>query len=330
MDLTIIQQGRFTSDGNAKILEIRSDVDWMWVFNYTAATVPQAGEAAVFYWQRGMAANDAFIDARNAGATADLWGTALGIGATAGGFTLVDSSANPVGVSVAVTSTTNAAQPVVATGTTTGLVTGSVVRLIDITGACNISGFDFEIDTVVAGVSFRMRWALANAPGAGTTGFYRQIKFDPIFYPRRRFIVNITQAAQAVITTSVTHGYTVGQEIRIYVPAEFGMVEMDGLFGTIVAVDLTNNTFTVDIDSTAFTAFAFPLATACPFTWAQAVPFGENTGEALLQNVDILDDATINTAFIGMILDAGALAPAGQASDVIYWRAGKSFSVDNQ
>ena len=34
MNGTILQQGSFTSDGTAKTLDIRSDVDWMQVLNY--------------------------------------------------------------------------------------------------------------------------------------------------------------------------------------------------------------------------------------------------------------------------------------------------------
>jgi hypothetical protein len=129
---------------------------------------------------------------------------------------------------------------------------------------------------------------------------------------------------------SVTHGFTVGQEVRIIVPDAFGMTEIDGLQGTITAIDTTTttgNSITVDIDSTAFTTFAFPLAAAVPFSPAMVVPLGE---AATSPYENLLDDATINTGYIGMILAAGADSPAGVTSDVIYWVAGKSFSVDNQ
>jgi len=46
-----------------------------------------------------------------------------------------------------------------------------------------------------------------------------------------------------------------------------------------------------------------------------------------------LDDATLNTAFIGMILGTSSTAgvaagsPGGSNGDVIKWRAGKSFAT---
>jgi hypothetical protein len=84
------------------------------------------------------------------------------------------------------------------------------------------------------------------------------------------------------------------------------------------------------VDTTGFTAFAFPLTTAPGFTPAQVVPIGENTATALLLGADILGDATRNTAFFGIQLRAGTASPAGVDGDVIYWVAGKSFSVNNE
>lgn len=327
MDGTIIQQGRFTSDGTNRTLQIRSDVDWMMVYNFTKATTAAGSQGVKFFWQRGLAANNGFVTVRNAGGTADLLTTSAAL--SVDGFTLVDSSDQTPGAAVAVTSTSNVVQPIVATGSTAGLATGSVVRLINITGAANIGGIDFEIDTIVANTSFRIRRALANAPGAGTTGFYRIIPFPSIYYPRRRFVVNITQAASAVVTTSVLHDFTVGQEVRMVVPSAFGMTQMNGLLATVTAISTANSTVTLDIDSSAFTAFAFPLNAASPFNWAQIVPVGEDSGVALAAGANELADATLNTSYIGIELGAGVTGPGGATSDVMYWVAGKSFSVSN-
>ena len=327
---TVIQQGRFTSAGIPVLLNIRSDVDWIYVYNETILNdaALAADRGAWFQWNRGMLQGRG-IEYRKLGTQANDPITTVQIAANAG-FFLVDTTANPNGAAVAETGITNAAQPVVNTANTGMLDTGSIVRLSFDTNVPNIMGFDFEVDTVVLNTSFRMRYAMVNAPGAAGAGngFYRQIFFDPIYYPRNRFIVNITQAAQAVITTSVSHQYTVGQEIRIKVPAAFGMIQMDGLIGTVTAV--TAGTFTVNIDSTGFTAFLFPAVAAVPFTFAQAIPIGEDTGAALIAGADILADSTFNTGGIGVVLAAGVDSPAGVNTNVIYWIAGKSFSVDNR
>jgi len=189
-------------------------------------------------------------------------------------------------------------------------------------------GFDFEIDTINANANFRMRYALANVPGAvGGAGFYRQVNFNSPFYPRNRFIVNITQANPMVVSLSVTADFTVGQAVRFNIPAAFGMVELDGLVGNIIAVGA--NQISVDIDSSTFSAFVFPGVALYPFTFAQVVPVGEDTSLALALGADILGDATINQLEIGMLLAGGANSPAGSNADLIFWKAGKSFSVSN-
>jgi hypothetical protein len=328
-DNTIIQQGRFTSTGESQVLSIRSDFDWIRVYNLTAADQAAADLGYEFYFQRGMTDGRGLVWSK-LGTVANEPVTIGQIAANAG-FFMLDSSDQSPNAAVAITAGSNAAQPVYSTADTSGLSTGSIVRLSQLTGQEQLAGVDFEIDNVIASTSFRIRWALDSAPGAAATaGFYRIIPFDPIYYPRRRYIAAITNAAQAVVTLTVTHGYTVGQQVRFVVPEEFGMIEMNGLQGTITAVSAVNNTITVDIDSSAFTAFDIPAAGDIPLTWAQVVPFGEDTAQALSSAVDILADATRNTGFIGVRLVAGNNSPAGNANDEIYWVAGKSFSVDNQ
>lgn len=326
MDGTIIQQGRFTSNGSAKTLQIRSDVDWMKVLNYTVASNSQTTAVGVqYYWQRGMATDTGIEYLKSNAANAANLTTAL----TSGGFTLVDSSASSVGtLNTTITAISNASTPVVSASSTAGLSNGSIVRMINVAGAQQLGGIDFTVGSVTTNTSFTL--AYMSQIAAGTTGSFRVISFDPIYYPRRRFISAITKASSAVVTLTVTHGYTVGQQVRFVVPDAYGMTQIDGLTGTITAINTTNNTITVNIDSSAFTTFAFPTTTAVPFTPAQVVPVGEDTATALSNSVDILGDSTLNTGYIGMILAAGANSPAGQNNDVIYWVAGKSFNIDNQ
>lgn len=325
-DNTIIQQGSFTSDGNSRIITLRSDVDWMRVYNITEIGANN-NVGTEYYWQRefGAIGIGGIRYFKQGGADA-LNVDNLDVGE----FDLIDSSTQAPLAAVAISATSNADPVVTSTADTTGMVTGTIVRLNSVTNRGNLSGFDFEIDTIVNNTSFENRWSLANVPGgAGGAGFYRIIPFDPIYYPRRRFVVNITQAAQAVVTFSVTHGYTVGQQIRFTVPTPFDMVEMDGLVGTIVdtATNAATNGVIVDINTTAFTAFAFPVVGDLPYNWAQAVPLGIDTSQALTSAVDILADATENLAILGIQLLGGQGSPGGANADVVTWVAGKSFNT---
>jgi hypothetical protein len=334
MDNTIIQQGRFTSTGTTEIIEIRSDIDWMKVLNYTVADddTQTTAVGVEYYWQRGMA-NDTGIEYKKSNAAnASQLTTAM----ASGGFTLIDSSIVTPGGAVAITGASNVVRPIISTTSTAGLSAGDVVRLSSVTGAEGLDGIDFTIDTIVSNTSFRLAGALQQAQGAaGTAGFYRKIPFNPIYYPSYRYILNITQAASAVITLSVPSNYTVGSKVRFVIPSViYDMVEIDGLIGTITAVDDTvaTQTITVNIDSTGFTAFNFPTAAesvANVLSKAMVVPVGMNTSYSITNGVNILSAATDNIAYIGMSLAAGADSPAGVTSDVVYWVAGKSFSVTN-
>lgn len=328
-------QGRFTSTGTPAIIQLRSDLDWMLVINETVAYAAGGSTGAQFYWQRGMTQGRGVIYTKTAVTNA----LTIGQIAANAGFYLVDSSVNVPGPSLALTGITGATPPVVLTSSTSSLNNGDIVRIFSTVGALQLQGLDFTIGSLSAGVSFELEYMAAIAaasPGAGT---FRRIPYNPIYYPRNRYITKVSQATQAIVTLSVTHGYTVGQVVRFVVPTvtsvAYGMTELDGLQATIVAVgaadaDGATNTITVDIDTTGFTAFAFPLTTAPGFTPAQIVPVGENTAQALTSNVNILGDATVNQAYIGIQLQAGTGSPAGVAENVIYWVAGKSFNVDNQ
>lgn len=330
MDNTILQQGRFTSDGGNKTIQLRSDVDWMAVYNITQATSAQTTAVGVkYYWQRGFPAGATWITYKSNAANA----ANLEQYSTSEGFYLVDSSLQTPGtLNATITAVSNAAIPVVSNSGTNGLLAGDVVRIINVTGAQQLGGIDFTVgyNTLSSG-TFSLDYMAQIV--AGTTGSWRKISFNPIFYPRRRTITKITKATSAVVTLSVTHGYKVGQAVRFKVPSDFGMVEMDGLLGTITAIDTTTtsgNSITVDIDSSAFTTFAWPTTSSVAFTPAEVIPVGEDTAEALSSAVDILSDATLNESYIGMVLTGGESNPGGATSDVLYWVAGKSFSIDNQ
>ena len=343
MDNTIIMQGEYQQADVPvdKYIVLRSDIDWMTVVNWTQSVATNADCGTHYYWQRGMADGLGLVYFHPA---AD---TTLGVQACAAGagFTLIDTTDTAPGAARAVTAIQNAVNPIVAAANTDGLAVGSIVRLSGSANNLSVCGWDFQVGAVTDGVDFTMAYNMANATGViGTAGFYRVIPYDPIFYPRFRYIINITAAANAVIHTSVDHGYTVGQQIRVNLPsAAFGMTQIDGVEGTVTAV--TAGTITTDIDSSGFDAFTFALPASVPFTMPTVNPIGIDTSAALTGAVDILADATHNTGYLGMKLHVGNLAganlgtlsPAGSNittgagnGDIIKWRAGKSFSDLNE
>jgi hypothetical protein len=340
---TTIQQGVVTATGNNLWIPSINGADWVEVVNYTQTIASTQWAATKFYWQYGMAQDDALQEFHSTASqivSTSFCSTGYN-GATYHGISVVDSTATPnYGASIAVAAVTNAAPPVVTTGTTTGLIANnSIVRLSGLTTGTQMCGIDFSIGVVVTATSFTL--AHMPIPAAGGTGFYRQIPFPSLYYPRRRYITQVTRGTSTVLVTSVTNSFNVGESVRFVVPAAFGMTQLNGLLGTVTAVNQIgttgNNTVTVDIDSSSFTAFTFPLVAAVPFSYAEIIPVGEDTASALANNTNILADSTYNTGWTGIILGTDATVAAvalgsagGTAGDVIYWRAGSSFNNNVQ
>lgn len=400
---TIIGQGSFTASSaglanpnpgnatvgqaNAAYIQIPSNADWMVVRNFTQFGTAgndgayfngtaNASTGLEYYWQRGMAAGSAIVKYY----TDDGLTTISGDTIVAGGFTLYDPSGQSIGsqpllsAPVATTASTNSTRPAVSTGNTAGVSVGTVVRLSN-TAQTDVNGVDFVVGAVTVNTSFTLLTstnALATAPGAiGGAGFYRIVNNgnSALFYPRRRYVVNVTQATNAQVSTSVAHGLTPGQEVRFKIPTQSGMTGLNpqlnnNYFPTsssaaaIVQTVVDDYNFTINIDTTGYTAFTWPTIAQEPCDFPTVTPFGEDTATSLASNTaqvpvingvqifntntGILADSTVNTGYLGMILGNGGtgtvlttpiLGPSGSIAwsagnaptgDLMYWVAGKS------
>lgn len=334
MDGTIILQGSFISDGFPKYIPLRCGVDWMRVTNWTNSIGATAAAGTSFYWQRDMPTGRGLVYPHvGAAATIGVQQIPANVG-----FTLYDTSVDTAGVQRAVVTSTVAAQPVVEVAADPRLVMRdnvSIVRMESTLTSPTLSGVDFVV-TAMDATHFTLP-VLANVVPAAGASFYRIIPYQPMFYPRNRTVCNVSQAVNAVVTTTVPHEMTVGQQVRFNVPAygARGMVQLHNVLATVLTVvdpgaGIPPTQFTIDIDTTAFTVFAWPIAADAPCQYPQMIPVGV---AARHPYENLLEDATLNVSQIGMILgtstDAATalLSPGGTAADVIYWVAGKSWNM---
>lgn len=107
---------------------------------------------------------------------------------------------------------------------------------------------------------------------------------NPAYKPAMRVISAITNANPASITTTQDHLYISGNIVRIDVPLGFGMQQINQQFGEITVTGDT--TFTIDIDTTHYDAFAAAPDYPENRQVAQVVPFAENNSilTAAIQN----------------------------------------------
>ena len=213
------------------------------------------------------------------------------------------------------------ADPAVVSATAHGYANGDRVRLYGTTTMLQISSMEFSVSAVSANA-----FTLAGMPADGanfaaaTALISRRLPTDAQVAPEATFVTFITQAAAAVVTTSVLHNYVVGQLITFSVPTnrsagvvrDMGMVEMNGLTGEVTAVTAT--TFTVDIDTQGFTAFLWP-ASSLNIKHAMCGPAGQrNTYD--IDNVPFRSGIFIPYMHLGDNI-------VGANLDVYVWQATK-------
>ena len=299
--------GSIVSTGSPVSININAGFDEFHIRNLTTLA---AGSGIVeSIWYKGMN-NYAGITNTLAGGT--ITSTVI----TAAGFTYYDTATATIGPAYAITAISKAAPGVASSGTTP--VAGQIVRIYGTTSMLQIAGMDFTVGTVAAGVNFQLAYLTTSAfANTATGGYWRLLPVDYKFYPRKRYITAITQAASAVVTLSVTHGYEVGEYVYFTIPSSFGMVEMNGLTGQITAIDTTANTVTLNINSSAFTAFAFPTSAtaAAGSSFANMAPAGEVA--------TLLDGAITDSGARGITLGS---AICGTAGDVMEFWAYRSES----
>jgi len=229
------------------------------------------------------------------------------------------------------------------TSTAHGFQIGDTVQITNNAVMKQIGGMWFTIATVPTTTSFTVVANFINTANftQETSFVVRKVVVGPLYYPERIWITGITQASPMVVTTSPNHRLTVGQKVRLRVPSTFGMVQANNLEAVITAVTASTftlgsvaNTNNTGVDSTAFTAFAWPAATAVPFSFAYVVPIGAGPSPSPVTyvnsntyNADLLDDATTNEQFQGFSVGTGVfiVAAAGAigvtAGDVFSWTA---------
>jgi hypothetical protein len=202
------------------------------------------------------------------------------------------------------------------TATTAMNQLGGVIFTVTVTGANTVT---IPVNTNTANFT------------ATTVTTWRKVLTPPYYYPRNTVITGITAANPMVITTATNHGLTNGQQVRISVPSIMGMTQANNLTGVVTAN--TSTTVTIGgIDSSAFTAFAWPATTSIPFNPARLIPIGSGPIAttflpSVQYNYDTLDDATNNQSFQGFSVGTNILVAASStvlgitASDVISWTA---------
>ena len=83
-------------------------------------------------------------------------------------------------------------------------------------------------------------------------------------------ILSITNANPMVVTTVNDHHYVVGMMVKFLIPIQFGMTELNAINAQVIG--MTNNTLTINLDSTNYGVFAYPSPLPSAYTSPSVIP----------------------------------------------------------
>lgn len=247
------------------------------------------------------------------------------IALTSGGFSFITADTPRFGPVLTISSITQAAAAVVTTGSNHNLTTGDVVWIYGTTGMLQIAGAPYVV-TVTAPTTFTIPVNSAGFAAAATAGFCKQVLYPDLYIPFNTIVTAIGLGVSTTITTSVNHEFVVGQEVNFVIPeisaSVWGTTELNGIKGFVTSIPALNQ-IVVNINSSAFTAFAYPTSAvaALGMTFPQVIPVGDaNTGYSgpIVPLPQTIPGAFAANTRQGVIIGASLLL---NSDDEIHWRA---------
>lgn len=242
------------------------------------------------------------------------------------GFTLFDSSVYQQGATFTISSFSTGTTTVFTTSTNHGFKVGDNVRIVNMTSAPQMGGLVMTVTATNGSNTFTTLFDSSNAV-TSVGQVYKvgnvAVQNKSLYYPQNRAIASISLANPMVVKTLVQQNYQIGDVVRFAIPTQFGMQQLNSstnglpLQFTVSAVNNAVGTQTVtfaNVDSSAYTAFAWAAAASYPYGLPVMIPQGEGNTNQLIgvtpsplpyANQDILGFATQNTGDRGILIGAG-------------------------
>lgn len=335
MAFTLVTQGTFIQPSTAvnQTIPLPSGADYFKTYNLTQMPLAPATAVVVMgeWFGGGLTANNDGLRWKKSTSSNALVLDTFQTATASNGFTYFNATPIP---EAAVTGTAiTAASPAVVTMTNT-YSEGDVVQLYGTTGMLQISGMAFTISSVTSSGFTLLGLDASGFAAAATAVIARRIgKFMPV-EPRFLYVTKISQATQAVVTVSEAHNYVVGQAVEFTIPGSFGMVQLNNFYQQgskpPIITAVTTYTFTINVNTTNYTAFAFPTSASSPTSqlFATVAPAGQYTSFNPITQVQTGYNFQYVPFHSGnfipyMYLPAGAQSPGGAAGDTVLWQAFK-------
>lgn len=282
----MIAGGKFTlttaniASGLDLYVQSQQPPDYILIRSITGYGELNDAQAIEWWWERSMAQGAAkgILQSSHASLPA-LTSQAL----TSGGITTYNTQNPPVFAALAGTAITGIAGTFVVSMANTGsIAVGDWVRLYAVTGEQQLAGYSFQVTAVTANVSITLGYmASGGQTFAADATAVQVLKYIPSrFYPHWAFIANISQATQAVVHFTGQNDFTPGEIVSFRVNSEFGMDELNNVQARVLSVtnSATVSSITLDLDTSGFTAFAFPTSANAADGYSPAVVVPSSSG----------------------------------------------------
>lgn len=130
----------------------------------------------------------------------------------------------------------------------------------------------------------------------GPVALYNNFPINANYYEPSRFeITAITRGRTTTITTSDANNYVVGQQIRVLLPSEFGMYQINNQQGTVISIPASDQV-EVTIDSSFYDAYVSATSTNVP----QIIAIGDFNSGIIAPAGRVIPSTNIPGSFINI------------------------------
>lgn len=329
-----IARGSYVSNGEPQDIYLPFLPEKVSLRNFTAEAGQRSGAVSQAYWDTSLGSGAALANGISTISSDPVYFPTSTL--TAGIFVFTDALVGSFGPQQQVVSAT-LANPVVFTVTNHGYGVGDTVLFEGLyqtltTGMPQMCGMPFTVASVPSSNTFTVNWntnqsnytALTSSPyGAYVKQVYSSYLYQPGIYN----ISTISQANQAVVSTTAKHNLSLGSRVGFRITNRWGMTNLNGLYATVIQLN-TPQSFTVDLDTTNFMPFTtnVPVLYVPGLTFPQVVTVGDiNTGGSVQEvnsipvpNGPAIDGSFINNTSYGFTVGSFL---CGENGDQMIWEA---------
>ena len=249
----------FSSEGKAIRVPLSFRPTQVTVRNFTRLASPPSSAGVLKAMWHTASPTNTITESASSGAT----GLTVG-NLTSNGITMVEGNQERLGAPIAYASSTAANPAVITTSAAHGLSVGQRILIASSSTAKQTEGMEFSVTAVGSTTTLTLGYLDGSTNGVGTalgTGNLIPVNFDDPGLPAINYVtaVTTTNPKRPVFKFGITiTNYVVGQQLTFSGFDTFGMTQINGQTGVITAISTTNNTVTMDLDVTGYSAFAWP------------------------------------------------------------------------